>query len=80
MCTRDETIPTSRELALDVPRKGPFDISDVIAIASQHPFYSSQHKYPLSRQEVDEIVSRKPQSVNIISALTKLPITQKHDM
>jgi hypothetical protein len=61
------------------PRTGPFDIADVNAVASQHPFYSS-HKYPLMPTEVAEIASKTLQPVDITIALSRFPITQKHDM
>ncbi|OBT73069.1 hypothetical protein VF21_07616 [Pseudogymnoascus sp. 05NY08] len=60
--------------------EGPFNIGHVVAVASKHPFYSSQ-EYPLRPEEVAEITAQKLVSRSSADELlSQCPIIQKEDL
>lgn len=59
-----------------------FKLEHVLAVASKHPFYSS-NTYPLTPDEIADVVVNTPFSDSISSVevlLGKFPIMQKDDM
>lgn len=63
-----------RNLAAELPNT--FSLDEVLAVAQQHPFYNSTVQYPLSNAEIDLILNKTDESINLES----FAIIEKKDM
>jgi len=54
-----------------------FLIEHVVKVAKRHPFYSSDHEYPLTPAEVLELTKTPTASNDIAFQLSQVPLTEK---
>jgi hypothetical protein len=78
--SRKRDLSKSRE-QVEIPSiVGPYHIEHVVAVAAKHPYYSSNDIYPLPPDQISRIMQTGTSSFDVVSLLSKFPVSQKEDM